>query len=260
MNDRASTAIINYLAIIPARSGSKGIIDKNIQMIGNKTLIQLCVECANAVPEIDGIFFSSDSQQYIDIYKSIASPKDITGTYIRAPQSASDTAPATSYIDDCIRHLRALHIRVNNFIILQVTSPLRSPTDITRAIHAYASHNKTSLIAVSEPWNHPRNCVRYEPIYDDTDNKLGKIAMNDSNDNRNSDAPTRRQDYEKTVCINGSLYIKNVQEYIISGTIKDDNTMLFVTDKLRSIDIDDKDDFLIASMIYGTLNGGADGN
>ena len=55
------------VAVIPARSGSKAIVDKNIQLLGDKPLlawtIELCLEC----PSIERVIVSTDSQTYADI-------------------------------------------------------------------------------------------------------------------------------------------------------------------------------------------------
>ena len=54
------------IAVIPARSGSKGIFNKNIQILGDSlsySSIDLCLNC----PSIDRVIVSTDSQEYADI-------------------------------------------------------------------------------------------------------------------------------------------------------------------------------------------------
>jgi CMP-N,N'-diacetyllegionaminic acid synthase len=233
--------IINYLAIIPARSGSKGLPHKNIKKIMGKTLIEITSESAEKAEKIDGIFFSSDSKEYINIYKNLNLKKDVTGDYIRPDILSSDTASSTDYINDCLKYLRMRDIQVINFVLLQVTSPLRQYSHINAAINLYNSQPNKSLVSVYESINHPYNSF----FYNKQNNKFEPVVFKKA---------TRRQDYPKSVSLNGAIYIKNVEEYIAqNGIIMTEKTILFTMDKLLSIDIDDEQDFYFAELIYKNM-------
>lgn len=229
--------IIDYLAIIPARSGSKGLPHKNIKKIMGKTLIEITAETAEKANKIDGIFFSSDSKEYIDIYKNLNLKKDVTDNYIRPIDISSDTASSFDYVCDCLKYLGNKNIQVKNFILLQVTSPLRQLEHINTAINMYDNKSK-SLVSVCESTNHPYNSF----FYDEMNKKYTPIIIKKS---------TRRQDYPKSVSLNGAIYIKNVDEYILhNGIIMTDTSILYIMDKISSIDIDDEDDYIMAKIIY----------
>lgn len=228
--------IINYLAIIPARSGSKGLLNKNIKKIKGKTLIEITAENAEKSDKIDGIFFSSDSNEYIDIYKRLNLSKDVTNKYIRSFNLSLDTSSSYEYILDCVNYLNKNDIKVKNFIILQVTSPLRQYYHINEAIEMYESNNCESLVSICESFNHPYNSFI-------KNNNLYECIIKDKFN--------RRQEYPKSVSLNGAIYIKNTDEYLkTKGKIINDKTFYYEMDKLLSIDIDTEKEFILAELIY----------
>jgi CMP-N,N'-diacetyllegionaminic acid synthase len=229
---------INYLAIIPARSGSKGLLDKNIKKICEKTLIEIAALNAQKVDKIDGIFFSSDSKEYIKIYKNLNLSKDITKDYIRPKNISDDTSEASEYIIDCLDFLEKNNIKVKNFILLQVTSPLRQYSHINASIKDYESNNYHSLISVNESVNHPCNTLIKK---DDVYIPITNFGF------------TRRQDFANSVTLNGAIYIISGEKYKKTKKFMSDNTSLFFMDKILSIDIDDEQDFYLAEIIYYNL-------
>ena len=87
---------MKYIAIIPARSGSKGIIDKNIQHVGKKTLLQRAIESAKC-KEISQIYVSTDSNRYI---KSCQEYECIF--HKRKDELATDAATTLSVLEDLV--------------------------------------------------------------------------------------------------------------------------------------------------------------
>ena len=55
------------LAIIPARSGSKGVPEKNIKLIGGIPLFAYSIIIAKMIPSVDRIIVSTDSEEYAEI-------------------------------------------------------------------------------------------------------------------------------------------------------------------------------------------------
>ena len=194
--------IINYLAIIPARSGSKGLVNKNIKKINDKTLIEITAENAEKCSKIDAIFFSSDSIEYISIYKNLNLSKDITDGYIRDSDLSSDTSTTYEYICDCVNYLKSREIIIKNFIILQVTSPLRQCHHLNEAIDIYESTKSESLVSVCESFNHPYNSFFVNDNCGDFNIEPAVIKYKFG----------RRQEYPKSISLNGAIYIKKKDE------------------------------------------------
>ena len=60
------------IAIIPARGGSKGLLRKNVRILGGKPLIQWTVEAASKSRYISQIILSTEDDKIADIFTDIA--------------------------------------------------------------------------------------------------------------------------------------------------------------------------------------------
>ena len=114
------------IAVIPARSGSKGIPNKNILKIKDKTLIEIAIEQAKQIKEIDQIIFSSDSQKYCQIAKQ-AGAKSLG---LRSKELSTDKTKTIEVLMDIINNFADL----DTILLLQPTSPVRSIEDIKKAL------------------------------------------------------------------------------------------------------------------------------
>ena len=110
------------LAIIPARSGSKGIPNKNLVDLCGHPLIYYTIKAALNSKKIDQVFLSSDSDEIIQYGQSLG----LTVDYNRPPELATDTASGTDVILDAIHHLKNDIDQHQSIIVLQPTSPLRN--------------------------------------------------------------------------------------------------------------------------------------
>ncbi len=149
------------LGIIPARSGSKGVLNKNIRLLNNKPLIQYTIECAKDTNIFDRIIVSTDSSEIEEISTKLG----VKVPFLRPPEFATDYSPT---IDSVIYTLDQLH-KVNGesfdlLMLLQPTSPLRNVEDIVNSVKLL-KNNATSLVSVNkidEP--HP---FKMKVIYND---------------------------------------------------------------------------------------------
>ena len=76
------------IAIIPARSGSKGLKDKNIKLLSGKPLIAYSIESALESGLFDEVMVSTDSEQYAQIAREYGAKVP----FLRSEKTASDTA------------------------------------------------------------------------------------------------------------------------------------------------------------------------
>ena len=130
--------------IIGARSGSKGIKDKNIVLLDDKPLLAYSIETALAVPEIDEVIVSTDSQDYAWIAKQYGA-----GVILRRDELAQDDTPDYPWvrhlIDECGCEVQDL------LVLLRPTTPLRDPKVVSRAIKEFEGYySATSLRSVDE--------------------------------------------------------------------------------------------------------------
>jgi CMP-N,N'-diacetyllegionaminic acid synthase len=143
---------MSILLTLCARGGSKGIPGKNIKLINGKPLISLSIEVAKSFSKIYDvdIALSTDNE---DI-KNIASLYDLKTSYIRPDFLASDSAGKL----DTIRHLLNFEETFRNkkydFVLdLDITSPLRTVSDLNNAFQILKSDHKSKNIFSVNPAN-----------------------------------------------------------------------------------------------------------
>ena len=118
---------MNILALIPARGGSKGIPRKNLQKIGEKSLIQHAVDVAKDSKKINRIIVSSDDDEILNEAKSVGA--DIP--FKRPAEFASDTADDYSVIKHAIDWLEENeNWKADYLVFLRPTNPFRRGSDI----------------------------------------------------------------------------------------------------------------------------------
>jgi CMP-N,N'-diacetyllegionaminic acid synthase len=219
------------IAIIPARGGSKGLPGKNIMPLMGKPLIAYTIEAALKAHCITKVILSTDDPEI----ERIAISHGATSPFLRPARLANDKSLAIDNYIFTIQKLRELNgEKVESFIVLQPTSPLRTPEDIDMAYEIFKKNDADSVISYTEEahpisWHkHIRNDGKLENIFD---NKL-----DNRQDNRTSYYP------------NGAIYIFKTN-LILKRTYFSENTFAFIMSRLRSIDIDTLDDFNYAEYI-----------
>lgn len=226
--------MIKYLALIPARGGSKGIPRKNLISLAGKPLIQHTFDSALQSKYIDAIHLTSDSDEIMDLAKSL----NVSAPYKRPDNIASDT---TSALDVILYHINwvkeNLGEEIENIVYLQPTSPIRSIDLIDNSIKEYERLQSKSLVAICECSQHPYEMVML------SNNKIKSIPQDD--------VYRRRQDYPPFYFISGALYIFTCSFVEEHKRLTDENTNYIITTKEEGIDIDDIIDLKFAEFILG---------
>jgi CMP-N,N'-diacetyllegionaminic acid synthase len=128
-----------FIAIIPARSGSKGFIDKNTMSLNGTPLFTHSIRFANKLSFIDDVLFLTDSEDYAKIAKIHGA----SVPYIRSKNSSSDTAMEE---DILIELSSKISFDDNTHILwLRPTHPLR---DLEKFEDAYSMFNNEILDSV----------------------------------------------------------------------------------------------------------------
>ena len=131
------------IAIIPARSGSKSIRNKNIQTLANKPLIAWSIEACLKSKLISKIYFSTDSIKYANIAKKFGSveilyrPKKLCTDYTADYEMIKHAIKNINYDYEFIAHIRP-------------TTPLRKVGELDSAIKLFIKSNCNSLRSVHE--------------------------------------------------------------------------------------------------------------
>jgi len=200
-----------YIAIIPARGGSKGLPGKNIKLLNNKPLIVWSIESALKSKKIDRVIVSTDS----DDIKNVAL-KYGAEVIDRPPHLSTDEATTISVLEHIIEEIPL----ADSIVVLQPTSPLRDDSLIDNCIKEYESENYTNL--ATGYW-----C---------------KVKEFGSHNN------LRRQDYKGFFYDDGNVYVLS-REIIKKGLWCGDKPARFVTDKHMNFEIDDEVDFVVVEAL-----------
>ncbi|WP_300386274.1 acylneuraminate cytidylyltransferase family protein [Clostridium sp.] len=221
------------IAIIPARSGSKGLKDKNIKLLKGKPLIAYTIEEARESNLFDEIFVSTDSEEYAEVARSFGA----SVPFLRNKELSSDTASSWDVIKDSLINYKKLGKEFDTVTLLQPTSPLRKAEDIRKAYEKMKTKNANSIVSVCE--------VDHSPLWCNTlpdDNSLEKFLNNDL-------IKKPRQKLDTYYRINGAIYIVKTNYLISCGNIYDNKCYAIIMKKENSIDIDDELDFKIAEAL-----------
>lgn len=210
-----------FIAIIPARGGSKGIPRKNIIDIAGKPLIAYTIETALESKCLDRIVVSTDDLEIAEISKLWGA--DVP--FIRPSHLATDDAKT---IDVLIHTLETLKEKFDYVVLLQPTQPMRTSKQIDEAIQQIVDNKQSSLVSVEEVVDHP---ILYRTLT--KDGVLIPLL--------NQNSTVRRQDFETFYKVNGLIYI-NLISKLSNETSLNDNSFAFISG--ATIDIDSAEDIL----------------
>jgi len=218
-----------FLAIIPARGGSKRLPRKNVLDLNGKPLIAWSIEAGLQSKYIDKVIVSSDDDEILE-----ASKKYGAETIKRPNELASDTA--TTF--DTLKHTIDNIEKYDYIILLQATSPLRNEKHIDKAIELLESKEADAIVSVCE--------MDHSPLWSNTlplDNSMIGF-LKDAILNK------RSQDLEKYFRLNGAIYICKTEKLLENKSFfLKDSIFAYVMDKESSIDIDEKIDFIFAKTL-----------
>ena len=229
---------MKFLAIIPARGGSKGILHKNIVPLGGKPLIAYTIEAALASKNLDRIIVSTDDDEIAQV------ATEYGASVTKRPACLStDTTPTLPVLQEVVAQLKIQEQYIADAVMtLQPTSPLRTSAHIDKAIDLFtASPRADSLVSCMEVPHH------FHPL----------SIMRKTNDGYltsyidQTDMPLRRQDKEIVFARNGAaIYITRtacLDHFIFGG-----NLLPFVMDESVSHDIDTLEDLYRIEQVLKT--------
>lgn len=144
----------SVVAIIPARSGSKGLPGKNIKYLCGKPLLAWTIEKALKSSHIDKIVVSTDSEEIAEI--AVRYGADVP--FLRPKELATDEATSFSVVEHCLEFLKTTdNLQFDYTLLLEPTSPLREDSDIDRAISVLDSQREDfdAVISLGIVGGHP---------------------------------------------------------------------------------------------------------
>jgi CMP-N,N'-diacetyllegionaminic acid synthase len=140
----------HVLALIPARGGSKGIPGKNIRLLAGRPLIAYAVDAARASGIVDRVVLSTDSEEIAAIGR--ASGAEVP--FLRPAELAGDASPMLPVLQHAVGVLEQAGWRPEIILLLQPTSPLRTPAHLAAAVGLLRATNADSVVSVAEVPRH----------------------------------------------------------------------------------------------------------
>lgn len=217
-----------FLAIIPARGGSKRLPRKNILDLAGKPLIAWTIEAALKSKYINKVVVSSDNAEILAIAQKCGAE------IIKRPDElARDTTTTFETVKHAVENLE----EYDYIMLLQPTSPIRNADHIDEAIELLLAKEADAVVSVCE--------MDHSPLWSNTlpdDRSMNRFLRDDVLNKRS-------QDLEKYYRLNGAIYICKTDKLLAEKSFfLNENIYAYVMDKKSSIDIDEGIDFKIAEF------------
>ena len=221
------------IAIIPARSGSKGLKDKNIKILNNKPLIAYSIEAAIKTGLFDVVMLSTDSEQYASVAKEYGAEVP----FLRSEITSGDSAGSFDVVREVLSMYAETGKRFESICLLQPTSPLRDCADIENAYRLLEEKKANAVTSVCE--------VDHSPLWTMTLDETLSL----SEFRKNASSSIQRQKLANYYRLNGAIYIRKI-EYTDKGILLLDNDeVAYIMEKNKSVDIDSVEDFEYAEFL-----------
>jgi CMP-N,N'-diacetyllegionaminic acid synthase len=228
------------IALIPARSGSERLKDKNIKDLNGKPLLYYSIKSALKSKIFDKIILSTDSTKY----KSIAQKFGADVPFLRPKKFAKSNSPDFDWINFTLNKLKKNGTQFDLFFILRPTNPFRTHNTILRAWKKFKSNYKKfdCLRAVEPCKQHPykmwiKKKDSIKPFFNKKKSKQPYYNM-------------QMKSLPKIYIQNASLEISKVSNLKKYKTITGKKIMPFFTKDNEGFDINYKIDLLYAKKIF----------
>jgi len=222
------------VALIPARSGSRAIKDKNLVLLGGKPLIAWSIQTALACQQIDRVIVSTDSPHYAQIARKYGAEVP----FLRPKKLAKDGSHLILTLKDTLERLQKMGIKTKVTVLLQPTSPFRKASDIDQAIMKLKKPKTDAVVSVCKTKENPyftlakikNGYLRYPLL------KTPQVLFN-------------RQQAPQLYRINGCLYTFKTKAFLKENTVFPKRTRPLLMPSEISVDIDTPADLLYAKFI-----------
>ncbi|MDE6555991.1 MAG: acylneuraminate cytidylyltransferase family protein [Duncaniella sp.] len=237
MASEKNNLIENALVIIPARGGSKGIPRKNIKDFCGRPLIAYSIEAAKQVAPLSHIVLSTDDDEIAAVAEECGLPV----SYHRPAYLATDTSGSREVMIDVMDWADRQGMTYDKVILLQPTSPLRTPEDILGAVNAYTDQIDM-VVSVAEA-----KCNPYYDCFETDGDGMLHVSKGDGRLTRRQDAPDAWQ-------YNGAVYVINPDSLRRMGLGEFPRRVPYIMPRERSVDLDTPLDWIIAEHIAHGLS------
>ncbi len=217
------------IAIIPARSGSKGLPGKNTRKLGEYPLIAWTVFAALKSGVFSDVVVATDDKRIAEVAKTVGA----NVPFLRPAELASDAATTLQVV---VHTLDVFDFTDDWFALLQPTSPFRSSGHIKAAVSLMNKHG-SSVVSVTDD-----KPLSWAFLYADDGTLTPALPRA---------IVSRRQNQPSIVRPNGALYLQETEVFRRDPIFYRPDTVGYKMSTIDSIDIDDAEDFALAEAIVG---------
>ena len=213
---------ITIFAITPARGNSKGIKNKNLKKINNRSLLQICFDVAKKIKSINEIVLSSDSDKIIKKALSIGYK-----VYFKRPNHLSGHKVGDMpVIKHALTHIEnKIKKKIDYMVMLQLTSPLRKAHHIKRCIKKIID-NKLDAV-----WSISKVDKKYHP-----DKQMILIKDRIKFFSKNGKNIVARQQLNHTYIRNGAVYVFSRKAILNENILPKKSGYIIINEEMISID------------------------
>lgn len=223
---------MRVLALIPARCGSKGLRHKNIQKIGEDTLLARAIHLARAsmrAREEWSIVVSTDSRHYAAIARAAGAEVP----FLRPKTLATDNARLTAVVAHALAALSKTKRVFDVVVMLSPTTPLTRPKDVRAAIRLWRQHHCAILSVVKD---------HSAPSWRFAINKGRLLAPKNHR-------VKRRQESSPGYVLNGAIYIASPEWLMQYQQFYAPGARALIMNEAHSLDIENRHDLRLARLL-----------
>ncbi len=225
---------MKYLAIIPARGGSKGIPRKNIRPLAGKPLLAYNIEAARSSRYIQRVVVSTDDPEIAQVARQYGAE-----VVWRPAEISGDTATSESALIHTLETLQQQESYIPDVLVfMQCTSPLTLAEDIDGTITALLEQQADTALAVI-----PFHYFLWKPGQDAQD-RPDSIGIN-----HHKSVRPLRQERESQYLETGAVYVMRVPGFLEARHRFFGRTAMYSMPGERRLEIDDPVDFQVAEVL-----------
>lgn len=224
---------MKILALVTARGGSKRVPGKNLRSLGGRPLIAWSISATRDIPEIADTLVSTDDARIAEVARDAGA----LVPWLRPASLATDEARSLDVAIHALDWYEQARGPVDGLLLLQPTSPFRTPESMRRGIDLFRAHGGRAVVGVSMARPHPYFCFRIDGDH------LVPFAGEE-------ELRLRSQDLPPAYAVNGAFYLVQPGQLRTEGSFYGAAAVPLVMSKLaESIDIDTEDDWRTAEAL-----------
>ena len=237
---------LKILGIIGARSGSKGVPDKNIKDFNGKPLLGRIIQKAKKSRFINRIIISTDSKKYSEVAKSYGGEVPC----LRPRALAKDFSPEIDFVKHMLEFLKREENYVPDFVVrMMATIPFQTTDDIDAVINVLINNKKAdSAVVIAEARQHPQKALK---IIEDNDKNQKLVTY--YSESGFEVTPIARQNYEKAY-FRGNIIACRTSTITRTNSLTGNVVKFHIIPQERALDIDNNIDFIICENLTKIIN------